>query len=194
LEGSVFVAGAAIQWLRDGLGIIKNSNDVEALALQVADNDGVYFVPAFVGLGTPYWNSNARGTITGLTRGSTAAHIARAAVESMAFQTYDVLEAMQNDSGITIEALRVDGGATVNNLLMQFQSDILHTTVTRPKITETTAMGAAFLAGLAVGFWKNQDEIQNLWQVEKHFTPNMNTDKRTELLNGWKKAISATIV
>ncbi len=194
LEGSVFVAGAVVQWLRDGLGIIKDSADVELLALKVSGNEGVYFVPAFVGLGTPYWNSDAKGTITGLTRGSTAGHIARAAIESMAFQTTDVLKAMQQDSGIAIEQLRVDGGATKNNLLMQFQSDVLNTTVIRPTITETTAMGAAFLAGLAVGFWHSQEEISQLWQIENTFKPNMNDDTRSALLNGWHKAIKAALV
>jgi glycerol kinase len=194
LEGSVFIAGAVVQWLRDGLGIIKNSADVENLALQVNDNAGVYFVPAFVGLGTPYWNSNARGTITGLTRGTTAAHIARAAIESMAYQTVDVLTAMQKDSGINISQLRVDGGATKNNLLMQFQSDLLSCSVTRPTITETTALGAAYLAGLAVGFWKNQAEINNLWQIDKQFEANMPNDEKQNLLAGWNKAVKAALV
>ncbi|MCU0238919.1 MAG: glycerol kinase GlpK [Pyrinomonadaceae bacterium] len=191
LEGSVFIAGAVVQWLRDSLGIIKNSSDVEKLANKVSDSDGVYFVPAFAGLGTPHWNQNARGTIFGLTRGSTDAHIARAALDSIAFQTMDVLKAMQTDSGISIKELRVDGGATVNNNLMQFQSDILNTKVIRPNITETTALGAAYLAGLAVNFWKNIQEIQSQWQVEKEFLPTMKDEKRTQLANDWQRAINA---
>ncbi len=194
LEGSVFIAGAVVQWLRDGLGIIKNAAEVEELALQLSNNEGVYVVPAFVGLGTPYWNSNARGTISGLTRGSTAAHIARAAIESIAFQTTDVLNAMQQDSGITIAQLRVDGGATKNNLLMQFQSDVLSTTVVRPTITETTALGAAYLAGLAVGYWKNQNEIAEQWQIETTFMPVMKNAERATLLQGWKKAVEKTLL
>ncbi|MEO5646975.1 MAG: glycerol kinase GlpK, partial [Chitinophagaceae bacterium] len=193
LEGSVFIAGAVVQWLRDGLGIIKTSAEVEALALQVSTTDGVYVVPAFAGLGAPYWNQHARGTITGLTRGSTSAHIARAAVESIAYQTMDVLKAMEADSGISIKELRVDGGATKNNLLMQFQSDVLNTKVVRPTITETTALGAAYLAGLATGFWKSIDELQQQWQVEKIFSPSMTEADRNELTNGWKKAVSASL-
>ncbi len=193
LEGSVFIAGAVVQWLRDGLGIIKASAEVEALALQVSTTDGVYVVPAFAGLGAPYWNQHARGTITGLTRGSTSAHIARAAVESIAYQTMDVLKAMEADSGISIKELRVDGGATKNNLLMQFQSDVLNTKVVRPTITETTALGAAYLAGLATGFWKSIDELQQQWQVEKIFSPSMTEADRNELTNGWKKAVSASL-
>lgn len=191
LEGSVFIAGAVVQWLRDGLKIIKNSSEVEALAEWVEDNDGVYFVPAFAGLGTPHWNQEARGTIVGLTRGSTDAHIARAAVESIAFQTMDVLKAMETDSGISIKELRVDGGATVNNGLMQFQSDILNTKVVRPKITETTALGAAYLAGLAVKFWENVAEIQSQWQVDKEFSPAMEDEKRTKLSKDWQRAVNA---
>jgi glycerol kinase len=192
LEGSVFIAGAVVQWLRDGLGIIKTSADVEALAKQVDTTDGVYVVPAFAGLGAPYWNQHARGTITGLTRGSTAAHIARAAVESIAFQTMDVLKAMEADSGISIKELRVDGGATKNDLLMQFQSDVLNTKVVRPTVTETTALGAAYLAGLAVGFW-NIDELQQQWQIEKVFTSSIEDADRNELTNGWKKAVTAAL-
>jgi glycerol kinase len=191
LEGSVFIGGAVVQWLRDSLGIIKNSSDVEKLANQVSDSDGVYFVPAFAGLGTPHWNQDARGTIFGLTRGSTNAHIARAALDSIAFQTMDVLKAMQADSGISIKELRVDGGATVNNNLMQFQSDILNTKVIRPNITETTALGAAYLAGLAVNFWKNIQEIQSQWQVEKEFLPTMKDEKRTKLTKDWQRAINS---
>jgi glycerol kinase len=193
LEGSVFIAGAVVQWLRDGLGIIKTSADVEALAKQVDTTDGVYVVPAFAGLGAPYWNQHARGTITGLTRGSTAAHIARAAVESIAYQTMDVLKAMEADSGISIKELRVDGGATKNDLLMQFQSDVLNTKVVRPTVTETTALGAAYLAGLAVGFWKNIDELQQQWQVEKIFSSAITDENRNELTKGWQRAVSSAI-
>jgi glycerol kinase len=193
LEGSVFIAGAVVQWLRDGLGIIKTSADVEALAKQVDTTDGVYVVPAFAGLGAPYWNPHARGTITGLTRGNTSAHIARAAIESIAYQTMDVLEAMEADSGIHIKELRVDGGATKNNLLMQFQSDVLDTKVVRPIITETTALGAAYLAGLAVGFWKSIDELQEQWQIEQVFTPEITEESRKELTDGWHKAIQASL-
>lgn len=194
LEGSVFIAGAVVQWLRDGLGIIKHSADVESLALQVKDNGGVYVVPAFVGLGAPYWNQDARGVITGLTRGSNSSHISRAALESIAYQTTDVLKAMEGDSGISIKELRVDGGATVNNLMMQFQSDVLNTTVVRPVITETTALGAAYLAGLAVGFWKNINDLQQQWQVDQKFSPAMEDMQRNALIEGWKKAVKAAIV
>ena len=193
LEGSVFIAGAVVQWLRDELKIIRTSGEVEKLAAQVQDTDGVYLVPAFAGLGAPHWNQYARGTIFGLTRGSSNAHIARAALDSIAYQTYDVLKAMEADSGIHIKELRVDGGATVNNQLMQFQSDILNTKVVRPKITETTALGAAYLAGLAVGYWKNVDEIQEQWQVDKSFSPAMEEGKRNELVNGWQRAVKASI-
>lgn len=193
LEGSVFIAGAVVQWLRDGLGIIKKSAEVEELAARVGSNEGVYVVPAFTGLGAPHWNQDARGIITGLTRGSNAGHIARAALESIAFQTMDVLKAMEADSGISIKELRVDGGATANDLLMQFQSDILNTKVLRPKVTETTALGAAYLAGLAVGYWKNIEEIQQQWQIDKTFTPTMEASKRKELTVGWQKAIITTI-
>ncbi len=193
LEGSVFIAGAVVQWLRDGLGIIKTSADVEGLAMQVNTTDGVYVVPAFAGLGAPYWNQHARGTITGLTRGSTAAHIARAAIESIAYQTMDLLKAMEADSGISIKELRVDGGATKNDLLMQFQSDVLDTKVIRPTITETTALGAAYLAGLAVGFWNSIDELQQQWQIEKIFSSAITTESRKELTEGWHKAVSAAL-
>ena len=193
LEGSVFIAGAVVQWLRDGLKIIRNSSEVEKLSASVDDADGVYVVPAFAGLGTPYWNQHARGSIYGLTRGSTDAHIARAALDSIAFQTYDVLKAMEADAGISIAELRVDGGATVNNSLMQFQSDILNTKVIRPKVTETTALGAAYLAGLAVGFWKNIDEIKDQWQSDKDFNPSMDKAKKEELIKGWQRAVKATI-
>ncbi|MEO5889221.1 MAG: glycerol kinase GlpK [Ferruginibacter sp.] len=191
LEGSVFIAGAVVQWLRDSLGIIKSSGEVETLAGQVKDCEGVYVVPAFAGLGAPHWDQHARGTITGLTRGSTAAHIARAALDSIAYQTMDVLKAMEGDSGISIKELRVDGGATVNNLLMQFQADIMNTSVIRPVITETTALGAAYLAGLAVGYWKNMEEIQDQWQADKKFTASMEEDTRTKLSDGWQRAVKA---
>ena len=193
LEGSVFIAGAVVQWLRDELKIIRTSAEVEKLAGQVQDTDGVYIVPAFAGLGAPHWNQYARGTIFGLTRGSSNAHIARAALDSIAYQTYDVLKAMEADSGIHIKELRVDGGATVNNQLMQFQSDILNCKVVRPKITETTALGAAYLAGLAVGYWKNVEEIQQQWQVDRSFAPEMNDDKRIELVKGWQRAVKAAV-
>lgn len=193
VEGGTFIAGAVVQWLRDGLGIIKSSEEVEALASSVPDTDGVYLVPAFVGLGAPYWDSYARGTITGLSRGSTAAHIARAALESIAFQTADVLEAMKQDSEIEILELRVDGGASQNDLLMQFQADLLGIPVVRPKVTETTALGAAYLAGLAVDYWKNQQELKRLWQMEKRFEPNMSKEKREQLREGWKRAIAKTL-
>lgn len=192
LEGSVFIAGAVVQWLRDELKIIRTSAEVEKLSQQVQDTDGVYIVPAFAGLGAPHWNQQARGSIFGLTRGSSNAHIARAALDSIAYQTYDVLNAMEADSGIHIKELRVDGGATVNNQLMQFQSDILNCKVVRPKITETTALGAAYLAGLAVGYWENIDDIQHQWQIDKTFSPAMDEEKRNELLKGWQRAVKAT--
>jgi len=191
LEGSIFIAGAVVQWLRDGLGVINKSEDVEELATRVKDSDGVYFVPAFAGLGAPHWNQHARGTIVGITRGSTSAHIARAAIESIAYQTQEVLLAMQNDSGIDIRELRVDGGATVNNQLMQFQSDLLQTKVVRPKITETTALGAAYLAGLAVKYWSNIDEIRHQWQIDRTFSPQMKSEETLSLVNGWHRAVKA---
>jgi glycerol kinase len=193
LEGSVFIAGAVVQWLRDELKIIRESSEVEKLSQKVEDTDGVFVVPAFAGLGTPHWNPHARGTIFGLTRGSSKAHLARASVDSIAYQTYDVLKAMEADSGIKIKELRVDGGATVNDRLMQFQSDILNCKVIRPKITETTALGAAYLAGLAVGYWKNADEIQHQWQTEKPFSPSMSEEKRNALVRGWQRAVNASI-
>jgi glycerol kinase len=193
LEGSVFIGGAVVQWLRDGLGIIKNSGDIEALASKVSDTAGVYLVPAFAGLGAPHWNQHTRGTMVGLTRGATAAHIARAAVESIAYQTADVLKAMEADAGITIQELRVDGGATVNNVLMQFQSDLLNTSVIRPRITETTALGAAYLAGLATGYWSSVEEIQKQWQVDRKFEPQMNSETRETMLNGWQRAVKAAM-
>ena len=193
LEGSVFIAGAVVQWLRDGLKMIRQSNEVETLAATVKDSEGVYIVPAFAGLGAPHWNQYARGSIYGLTRGSSNAHIARAALDSIAYQTFDVLKAMEADAGINIAELRVDGGATVNNSLMQFQSDILNTKVVRPKVTETTALGAAYLAGLAVGYWKNIGEIQEQWQVDKTFSPVMEDKKRNDLVKGWQRAVKACI-
>jgi glycerol kinase len=192
LEGSVFIAGAVVQWLRDGLGIIKNSGDIEALANTVDDNGGVYLVPAFAGLGAPYWNQHARGTIVGITRGTTAGHFARAAVESIAYQTMDVLTAMEADAGVKIKELRVDGGATVNNQLLQFQSDLLKTTVVRPVITETTALGAAYLAGLAIGFWNGVEEIEKYWQVDKKFKPLMPEAEADAKAAEWKQAINAS--
>jgi glycerol kinase len=191
LEGSVFIAGAVVQWLRDGLGIIKTAADVEKLAREVLSSEGVYVVPAFAGLGAPHWNQHARGTIVGLTRGSTRSHIARAALNSIAYQTYDVLRAMEADSGIPIRELRVDGGATANDLLMQFQCDILNVHVLRPKITETTALGAAYLAGLATGFWSGTADINNQWKADKIFDPDMEQTERADLLKGWNKAVRA---
>ena len=191
LEGSIFIAGAVVQWLRDGLGIIKSSGDVEKLAAKVKDSEGVYFVPAFAGLGAPHWNQNARGTLVGITRGSTSAHIARAALDSIAYQTLEVLLAMQNDSGIDIRELRVDGGATVNNQLMQFQSDLLQAKVVRPKITETTALGAAYLAGLAVNFWSNISEIRKQWKIDRTFSPQIEESETLSLIKGWHRAVNA---
>ncbi|HVB61207.1 MAG TPA: glycerol kinase GlpK [Ktedonobacteraceae bacterium] len=193
LEGSIFITGAAVQWLRDGLQVIKSSVDVEALAATVPDNGGVYLVPAFVGLGAPYWDPNARGTIIGLTRGSTVGHIARATLESMCYQTRDVLEAMEADSGVTLKTLRVDGGAVVNNLLMQFQADILGVAVQRPKVAETTALGAAYLAGLAVGFWSSKEEVAEHWAVDRTFEPQMSADQRNSLYKGWKRAVERSL-
>jgi glycerol kinase len=191
LEGSIFIGGAVVQWLRDGLGVIRKSADVESLASKVPDSDGVYFVPAFAGLGAPYWNQHARGTITGLTRGSTAAHIARAALDSIAYQTLEVLLAMKKDSGIDISELRVDGGATVNNSLLQFQADLLQANVVRPKITETTALGAAYLAGLATGYWSDLTEIKKQWQVDRIFGPSIPAKATKTLINGWRRAVKA---
>lgn len=189
LEGSVFIGGAVVQWLRDGLKIIQHSADIEALAKTVEDNGGVYMVPAFTGLGAPYWNPDARGTIVGITRGTSNGHIARAAIESIAFQSMDLLNSMQADAGLPIKEVRVDGGATVNNQLMQFQSDILGTKVIRPSITETTALGAAYLAGLAVGFWKNLEELQQYWQQDKVFEPAKPQEEVDDLRNTWKRAV-----
>lgn len=189
LEGSIFVAGAVVQWLRDGLGLIKTSAEVESLARQVPDNGGVYLVPAFAGLGAPYWDQFARGSISGLTRGTTAGHLARAALESIAYQTADVLDAMCADTGIEAAELRVDGGATVDDTLMQFQADILGLPLVRPKIWETTALGAAYLAGLAAGFWSSPDELERQWQAEKTFQPAMDRGWAAELRHQWHKAV-----
>ena len=189
LEGSVFIAGAAVQWLRDGLKIIRSAAEVETLAASVPDNGGVYLVPAFAGLGAPHWDAYARGAIFGLTRGSTAAHIARAALESIAYQSAEVLRAMQGDAGLALAELRVDGGATANNLLMQFQADLLGVPVVRPKVQETTALGAAYLAGLAVGYWKNTDDIRANWRVDRRFEPQMSRERAVELTAGWDKAV-----
>jgi glycerol kinase len=193
LEGSVFIAGAVVQWLRDGLQIIRSASEIETLAATVEDSGGVFIVPAFAGLGAPYWNQHARGTIVGITRGSNRAHMARAALDSIAYQTMDVLKAMEADAGIAIKELRVDGGATANNLLMQFQSDLLNTKVIRPGIIETTALGAAYLAGLAVGYWTDMNEIAGQWQKEQVFTPTMDEIKRKQLGDNWKRAIGAAI-
>ncbi len=194
LEGSVFIGGAVIQWLRDSLEIIKDSKDVEDLANSVPDNGGVYFVPAFAGLGAPHWNQDARGIIVGLTRGTGKAHIARAAVESICYQTADLIEAMEADAKIELRELRVDGGATRNDSLLQFQSDILQIPVVRSKITETTALGAAYLAGLAVGFWKSREELRRHWQIDKKFEPKMSPAKAEELKANWKKAVKKAML
>jgi glycerol kinase len=193
LEGSIFIGGAVVQWLRDGLHMIGASSEVETLAAQVSDTGGVYIVPAFAGLGAPHWNQYARGSIFGMTRGTTNAHIALAALESIAYQTYDVLKAMEADSNISIKELRVDGGATANNLLMQFQSDILNAPVVRPVVYETTALGAAYLAGLAVGYWGSIDDIQQQWRVDKKFIPLVNEEKIKGFLQGWQRAVRATV-
>ena len=193
LEGSVFIAGAAIQWLRDEQRMIKNASDTEEYCLRTPDTGGVYVVPAFTGLGAPYWNPEARGTIVGLTRGSAKEHLIRATVESLAYQTADVLTAMEKDSGLKIKHLKVDGGASANNFLMQFQSDLLHAEVIRPQCVETTAMGAAFLAGLAVGYWKDKDDVKQNWALGHSFRPQMPEGERQQLLSGWKKAVGAAI-
>ncbi|QBJ78028.1 MULTISPECIES: glycerol kinase GlpK [Aquitalea] len=191
LEGSIFIGGAVVKWLRDGLGIIRHSADVGPLAQEVADSDGVYLVPAFAGLGAPHWNQDARGTIVGATLGTKAAHIARAALDSIAYQTMDVLKAMEADAGMAIAELRVDGGATVNELLMQFQSDILGVDVVRPKITETTALGAAYLAGLAVGYWAGVEDIQGQWQLDRRFQQGMAAEQVDANVRGWVRAVNA---
>ena len=193
LEGSIFVAGSVVQWLRDGLGIIKSSSEVEALAASVEDNGGVYFVPALTGLGAPYWDQYAKGCLYGISRGTTAAHIARAALEGIAFQTMDIVTAMQKDAGISLAELKVDGGASRNNLLMQFQADVLGTSVIRPQVTETTALGAAYLAGLAVGYWESIDHIKSQWAVDKAFVPSAPKDEVEALKAGWADAIGRTL-
>ena len=193
LEGSIFVAGSVVQWLRDGLGVIRSSAEVEALATSVPDNAGVFFVPALTGMGAPYWDQYAKGTITGLTRGTTAAHIARAALEGIAFQTMDIVEAMKKDAGVDLKELKVDGGASRNNFLMQFQSEVLGVEVIRPKVTETTAIGAAYLAGLAVGFWDSIDTVKQQWQQERTFSPEMPQEKVEALKAGWKDAVGRTL-
>ena len=193
LEGAVFIAGAAVQWLRDGLGLIRSSAEVEALAASVHDSDGVVLVPAFVGLGAPYWDPYARGAVLGITRGTTAGHLARAAVEAMAFQTRDLLEAMQHDAGIKLAELKVDGGASVNNALMQFQADLLGVTVKRPAVSETTALGAAYLAGLAVGYWHDAGDVTRNWALDRQFTPDMPADQRDALYRRWQKAVGRVL-
>jgi glycerol kinase len=193
LEGSIFVAGSAIQWLRDGLRMFKDASQSEEYATRVESSEGVYVVPAFVGLGTPYWDSDVRGAMFGLTRGTSKEHLIRATLESLAYQTKDVLTAMEQDSGISLKALRVDGGAVKNNFLMQFQSDMLRVGVERPVVNETTALGAAYLAGLAVGFWNDQEEIASQWQKDKTFNPEMTEENQEMLYEGWKKAVHATM-
>jgi glycerol kinase len=193
LEGSIFIGGAVVQWLRDGLGIIRSSGEVEQLAERSKDNDGVYLVPAFAGLGAPHWNQHALGTMVGITRGTTASHIARAALESIAYQTFDVLKAMEADSALQIKELRVDGGATADDLLMQFQADLLQTDVVRPQVTETTALGAAYLAGLATGFWDDIQAIKAQWQQDRLFSPEISPGQVGDLLKGWQRAVDTTI-
>jgi len=189
LEGSIFIAGAAVQWLRDGLGLIATAAESEAIAASVPSSEGVYVVPAFVGLGAPHWDPLARGAIVGISRGTTRAHLVRATLEAIAFQTRDVIETMESECGLTLPELRVDGGAAANDLLMQIQADILGREVVRPAVTETTALGAAYLAGLAVGFWQGQDELAGKWRVDKRFQPRMDASQREELYQGWKKAV-----
>ena len=193
LEGSIFVAGSVVQWLRDGLGIIKSSSEVEALAASVPDNGGVYFVPALTGLGAPYWDPYAKGTITGITRGTTAAHIARAALEGIAFQTMDIVESMGKDAGVPLKELKVDGGASRDNLLMQFQADVIGADVIRPRVTETTALGAAYLAGIAVGFWAGIDDVKQQWKAERVFKPEAPKDLVEAAKAGWADAIARTL-
>jgi len=194
LEGSIFMAGAVVQWLRDELRMIRTAADSEEYATAVEDSNGVYLVPAFVGMGAPYWDMYARGTIVGLTRGAKKEHIIRAALESIAYQTMDVLKAMEEDSKVNLQQLRVDGGASANNFLMQFQADILNVDVYRPKVIETTALGAAYLAGLAVGFWRDKEEIINNWSVDKKFKPNMEDEKREKLIKGWHRAVKRALL
>ena len=189
LEGSIFIAGAAVQWLRDELGFIATAAESESLAASVPDSDGVYLVPAFVGLGAPHWDPHARGALLGLTRGSRKAHIVRAALEAMAFQSRDVIEAVKADSGVRLGELRVDGGAAANDLLLQIQADILGRDVVRPAVTETTALGAAYLAGLATGFWKSTEDVATNWRIDRRFSPQMPAEQREELYEGWKRAV-----
>ena len=193
LEGSIFVAGAANQWLRDGMRLVESTPETEKYASQVEDTDGVYIVPAFAGMGAPYWNQYARGTVVGLTRGCTREHFIRATLESIAYQAYDVIKAMEEDAGVRLNVLKVDGGASANNMLMQFQADINNTIVHRPKCIETTALGAAYLAGLATGYWKNKDEIKENWQLGRAFESEMDKEKRNQLLKGWKRAVRCAI-
>lgn len=194
LEGSVYVAGAVTQWLRDGLGLIKSSSEIERLARSVKDNGGVYFVPAFAGLGAPHWNQDARGTLSGVTRGTTSGHIARAALEGIAFQVLDVVRAMEADTGVALRQLRVDGGACVNNLLMQLQADLLGTSVVRPKIVESSARGAAYLAGLAVGFWPDKQSLEQQWEIDETFRSKMKSHERAKLTKGWEEALRRTML
>jgi len=189
LEGSIFIAGAVVQWLRDGLEFFRSAHEIESLAAEVSDSGGVYLVPAFAGLGAPHWDQYARGTMVGLTRGTTKAHIARAALEGIVLQVMDVLKAMESDAGIKLKELRVDGGASANNLLMQLQADLLNVPVVRPRVTETTALGAAYLAGLAVGFWKSREDIARQWQVDRRFTPSMKSAARKQITSGWERAL-----
>jgi glycerol kinase len=193
LEGSIFIAGAVVQWIRDELGMINSTEEVEKYALKVKDTNGVYLVPAFVGLGAPYWDMYARGIIVGLTRGAKKEHIMRAALESIAYQSRDVLEVIQKDSGINLKKLKVDGGAARDNFLMQFQSDILGVPVVRPQVIETTALGAAYLSGLAVGYWKDKEEIAQKWKVDREFSFNMDEKTKEKLYKGWKKAVSRSL-
>lgn len=189
LEGSVFMAGAVVQWLRDGLQIIKHASEIEPLAMSVQDNGGVTFVPAFVGLGAPYWDPYARGAVLGITRGTTRGHLARAALEALALQTRDIMTCMEKDSGMPLTTLRVDGGASRNNMLMQYQADVLGVPVERPMVTETTALGAAYLAGLAVGFWESEEEVRSMWKLERRFEPTMPEERRADLLRCWRRAV-----
>ena len=194
LEGSIFVAGAAIQWLRDEVGLVESSPESEKIAAAVEDSNGVYVVPAFVGMGAPYWNSYARGSIFGLTRGANKNHIVRATLESLAYQTTDLLKAMEVDSGIKLASLKVDGGASANNLLMQIQADLLDTEVKRPSCIETTSLGAAYLAGLATGYWNSKEDVIENWQIDKTFEPSISEEKRSEMLKGWEKAVKCALV
>ena len=193
LEGSVFVAGAQIQWLRDGMRMIKTAQQSEEYAEEVRDNNGVYIVPAFAGMGAPYWNPYARGTVVGITRGCQKEHFIRAALESIAYQTYDVICAMEEDAGVSLQSLKVDGGASANNLLLKFQAGLVNATVHRPKCIETTALGAAYLAGLAVGYWKDKEEIQKNWNLGRSFSPDMGAQEREKLLKGWRRAVRCAL-